>query len=648
MTMNKDDSTNNSSTHHVPVTLKWGKKTYTEEIFIEPGSQAKLLKHQIQTLTNVPIARQKLLSPKCWKGFLEDTDDLPTRLPKGKKTLPVTLIGSAEVLVETPLEDRPLFQEDMSAKELQEVKRQARLAAASTSAAGEGSEDDITIGDIVALQRAPEDRNDDKMDMYQYNRLVTGLPQRQIEDKLRVRRDRSKIGDEDDNDNDNDGKLNVEPSTTLLGEVAMTMGMELRRAYVNSLAVLRDGTLVSGLDDGHVHMWRRGELLKDTEHVGYDAGVDQVVSFHNSGGHVGVGEDVDVDADVDVDGPAFATGGRGSVQIWTIDGNCIRRFPSPQGTSPASLAIGRIPSDESTGMSSVSFLACCFKITRNPNPNQFRLVPQDEAGRRRREAAISQERTIQDSLVRSSQCVQVWFYRGGNSDGSAVGFGSLIIPPGNDESMAPVTNVAISNDKLVCGDDFGCLRVLECRRSSNSFGFRRVAYLQLQCAGFDLGISCMEPMRENLLIVSTNARQHASSSSNGVQIISSATPLHVSNPRAVFIVDLDLSSVRIVLDAHSDVVNCICPLPNGGILTGGGKMDATVRVWDAAALSPALRDKVVHEEDVVDQPVPVLSEADKLDEPGYVFDLKVLPDSEPASCLYAIAGARYNVVKVIL
>ena len=37
-----------------------------------------------------------------------------------------------------------------------------------------------------------------------------------------------------------------------------------------------------------------------------------------------------------------------------------------------------------------------------------------------------------------------------------------------------------------------------------------------------------------------------------------------------------------------------------------------------------------------------------LKEPGYVFDLKVLPDCEPGSQIYAVAGARYNIVKIVI
>ena len=58
----------------------------------------------------------------------------------------------------------------------------------------------------------------------------------------------------------------------------MTMGAELYRAYVNSIDVLRDGTIVSGLDDGHVQLWRWGSLIRDTRHEGF-GGVDHVRAF---------------------------------------------------------------------------------------------------------------------------------------------------------------------------------------------------------------------------------------------------------------------------------------------------------------------------------------------------------------------------------
>ena len=617
---------NSLSFHHpdphnsVPITLKWGKTIFTSKISVKLGSDAGLLKHQVQSLTNVPPSRQKLLCPKCWRGALKDTDHIPLDIivPKGKNSISVTLIGSAEVLVEKPPEARPRFIEDMTTEEVKQEET-SRLIAGHDSLEEESTS--TVVGDIIALQRISEDRNDGKMEMYQYNRLVSGLPQRQIEDKLRIRQDRS----------ESEGDVDAGVVPALLGEIAMTMGSELRRAYVNSLAVLKDGTLVSGLDDGHVQMWRRGELVKDIMHEGSNAGgVDQVVSFQTS----------------DVDSPAFATGGRGSIRIWSDDGDSVMMFPSPLGTSPASLAIGRIPGNEQN--SDVKFLASCFKVTRETNPNMFRLVPQDEAGRRRREAAESQERAIQEGLVRTSQCVQVWFYNGSGSDGDAVRLGSEIIAPIHDDNEAPVlTKVAVSNEnKLVCGDERGGLRIFKfaVESASGNFSYRQSAFLQFQSLGFDCSIACMEPIEGNLMVVSTDAQQSSTQQAGTRIMSSSATLLNVTNPRAVFIVDLGKAAVRTVLDAHSDVVRCICPLPNGGILTGGGKMDATVRVWDAMAISAAL----IQGEHANEEDVPVLTEADKLKEPGYVFDLKVLPDADPSSTLYAVAGARYNVVKIVI
>ena len=40
--------------------------------------------------------------------------------------------------------------------------------------------------------------------------------------------------------------------------------------------------------------------------------------------------------------------------------------------------------------------------------------------------------------------------------------------------------------------------------------------------------------------------------------------------------------------------------------------------------------------------------AEKFDDLGYVFDLKVLRDNEPGSNIYAIAGARYSVVDIVI
>ena len=71
-------------------------------------------------------------------------------------------------------------------------------------------------------------------------------------------------------------------------------------------------------------------------------------------------------------------------------------------------------------------------------------------------------------------------------------------------------------------------------------------------------------------------------------------------------------------------------------------MDAKVRVWDQQAVSNAMLDS-----DTSDGRVRVLTEAKVMSQPGYVFDLKVLPDSN-GSDIYAIAAARYNVIKIVI
>ena len=226
----------------IPISLKWGKNRYT--LSIESGSSTITLKQQVESLTGVPISRQKLLCPKLWKGPLQNVDILPQTIlssqnnhSKGSNIV-VTLIGSADVLIEKLIEERPVFAEDMTPEELWKATRGKDINE-------QDDEDDVV--DIPALQkRRGMERDDGKKEMYQYNRLVTGLPQGQINDMLVSRK--KKI--EDGAYNNKDGTS----TSPLMGEVAMTMGMELRRAYINSLAVLPNGTIVSGLDDGHVQL----------------------------------------------------------------------------------------------------------------------------------------------------------------------------------------------------------------------------------------------------------------------------------------------------------------------------------------------------------------------------------------------------------
>lgn len=347
----------------VPITLKWGKISHT--IDLKPGSSAADFKLSVQSLTGVPVHRQKLLCPKVWRGALKDGDALPEYIThaKGSKPIVVTLIGNADTLVEVKEEERPKFAEDMTPEELWKATR-------SNGATGE----DGDIIDIPALQKEPGmERDDGKMEVYEYNRLVTGLPQHQIDDILIERRREAEAACGE----------NQDASVTLKGEVAMTLGLELRRAYVNSLAVLRNGTIVSGLDDGHVQLWRRGMLVKDARHT--SGRVDLVHPFP-------LADSVDPGSG----DPSFVSAGDGSICLWTEDGNELMSFGSFPGTTPASIAVG-------TTAGSRTYLAACFRVSRQVDHNQFRLLPQNEAERRRRETAEVQERMIQEELMRASR-----------------------------------------------------------------------------------------------------------------------------------------------------------------------------------------------------------------------------------------------------
>jgi hypothetical protein len=212
--------TDTSEAATIPVTLKWNKQVYSLVIYM--GETATQFKQRVEATTGVPVTRQKLMAKKGgWKGTLKDdvildAASIVISMNSASSSLVVTLIGSAETLAGPT--QKTTFIEDLTP---------AQLRAAEDAQAQEamGSAE----GMIHALQFPPHRRDDQKQEMYQYNRLVTGLPQRQIEQDL-------KYGQ------------GVSNNQELQGTVAMNLGMELRRAYVNDLAVLEDGTCVSAMD----------------------------------------------------------------------------------------------------------------------------------------------------------------------------------------------------------------------------------------------------------------------------------------------------------------------------------------------------------------------------------------------------------------
>ena len=196
------------------------------------------------------------------------------------------------------------------------------------------------------------------------------------------------------------------------------------------------------------------------------------------------------------------------------------------------------------------------------------------------------------------------------------------------EETAPVCKLLEMDGRLVCGDAWGGIRTYEwTRRTSPNVDLpsSRLQRSLLQFRGF--GIACMERAGEHLLAVSLRTAPDA-------RALPSAAPLRAAGPCGIHIVDTKTAAVAAVLDAHRDVVQCLRSLPDGSFLSAGGKMDATVRVWESSA-------------DETGDGAATWKAARILEEPGYVFDVQVLPDSR-RSGVYAVAAARYNVIKIVI
>ena len=623
-------------TEEIPVILKWSKKTF--DLTIKAGGESALsFKKRVQTLTGVPVERQKLLlvnrsnkggSIIFWKGALKDdvildTTAAATTTAGAIKTLPliVTLIGSAETLSGGPKQHQTTtFIEDMTVEELQAAE-DAQAQAALKDA----------IGMIPALQFPPVHRrqvDDDgkQQEMCAYNRLVTGLPQRQIEQELLLQQQR--------NDNSNSSSL-------LQGKVAMTLGMELRRAYVNDLAVLMDGTCISAMDDGHVLLWKHGAQQHDVVHYstaatggsGGDGGVDSVVALSN---HEQPG--------------AFATAGRGVLQIWkqTSDDDSVKPVvtltTAMPGTSPASLVSISFAADGilSSNTNTITCVAARYKVTRQTNSSQFHLTPQNEAERQRRIHAQEQEQFIQQGLARAACCINLWF-------GSSVHtLQSRVLSPPETTGSASVTCLAAipsggrdgSVALLAVGDALGGLRLwkLQFNNDRGRIDSFQQGFYQLVPASGSSGCSivCLQSLHDGRLAVSTNV---VASGTEGNSLWG-AEPIAIPTARAVHILDFSQqdSIVQTTLNGHAnDAVICMCELPNGDMLTGGGRLDATLQLWTKEQVIRAA------------EPMAVQTKAHKtLSDVGYVFALAVLPDVKNDSKYFAVAAARYNTVKIIL
>jgi hypothetical protein len=156
----------------------------------------------------------------------------------------------------------------------------------------------------------------------------------------------------------------------------------------------------------------------------------------------------------------------------------------------------------------------------------------------------------------------------------------------------------------------------------------------------------MRALQNGRLAVSTD---HVSSSSTTSQPNHAeegyleGVVIPVDKPRSVTILDvahIETPRFMVGLNGHEkDAVICMCQLPNGDLLTGGGKNDATLQLWS--------REQIDGEEEQRDEPM-IRESRKKLNDVGYVFALTVLPDAKVGSNYYAIAAARYNTVKLVI
>lgn len=345
------DTNSGSVSIRASVFLKWTKKLIEFETIIpipgnnddDDGSFTKFtgrsFKDIVYSLTKVPVDRQKVVVAKSktskikwWKGILKNDFDFSSTLAAredvnalvGETTtieLRATLMGTAEVLASKEEHTKTIFLEDMTpsekkAEELREMMESMDKVAAMipalqippphrqppSSDCNEGDENKESVDDAMPIVSEFEETRS-------YDRLVHGFSQLRI-DALLCRQQKKP-------------RNNQPPSRPkVLGRAVMTMGLELQRAYVNDLTVLNeDGTLVSGMDDGHVQMWKHCQRIRDLVHQPVNnafPGVDSVLALDNN----------DESSFV-----SFATAGRGCIRFWNsaLDGAFASSLWEPHG-----------------------------------------------------------------------------------------------------------------------------------------------------------------------------------------------------------------------------------------------------------------------------------------------------------------------------
>ena len=631
----------------VPAVIKWGKERLS--LSLTPGTPAPDLKREIFTLTRVPAERQKIMCPGWWKGALKDDACLPDSLAvkPGQSELTLMLMGTADEAPSGPIEPT-VFAEDLSAEDVAKAEAAAHAEAAAKAE-----------GMIAVLQMEPGlERSESKALSsnlpVKYNFFVHGLPQMQIEDTVRLRRQ----------------------SGRLLGTCAMTLGQEVGKAYVNALACLGDGvTLASGLDNGRIQLWRHAHRLCEVAHEpalamlgGPPEPITCLIALP-TGDH----------------GLAFASGAAGSVKLWTESGECAAGLPAPLGTAPVSMLA--VPARQLA-------LAVTFRQARPFDTNAFRLVPQDEEQRRRRaEAMAAQEaqRIVFEQLARCVTVVELAEHQGG-----AARSGGAPAPELRSRQLGPggvgVVNALASLEPcapLLSGDDAGRLH-LWARGGVGGVDWHADGAIQLVRTDTDAegrrrapSVVCMEPLLRSggaLIAVSLAAGSAVAREAQQAVDVSGATvddgadghiahlqvPAFADAHRGVILIDVAKRVVLAAFDAHGDTVHCMRALPDGSLATAGGMRDGKIHIWAQSQWGEASLTTIDGEGgepgadatltggpapggDVrVPAPLVLREPSQTLHEPGYIFGMAVLPDAQPGSQLFAVACARYNVIKICL
>ena len=164
----------------------------------------------------------------------------------------------------------------------------------------------------------------------------------------------------------------------------------------------------------------------------------------------------------------------------------------------------------------------------------------------------------------------------------------------------------------------------------------------------------MEPLADGRhLAVSTERTSAVSTNTGSIQVTSHSVPFS----RAVYIIAMQMgetsldSVVMRVLNGHTkDAVYCMCALPNGALMTGGGKLDASLQLWKNSQILPFDNDQDDDQtsRDTTASFIQTESAQDLSSVCGYVFALEFLPDLKEGSSEFAIAAGRYNTVKILL